>query len=213
LKPRIVLVTDPAYGDKAVVQVILAAAEVLPIGVLAVQLRDTTRTPDVRRAFAFRLRDVTRAVRLPLLVNGDLELARDVCADGLHLGFAATQKTSVADARRVLGRDTFVSLAAHSDKDVIVAREARADAVLVSPIFAVRDKGPPRGVDAIARARAIAAQDMLVYALGGVGPAEAPACLDAGADGIAVIRALLAAEDPRGVALSLRQIFSARSLG
>ncbi len=212
MSPRVVLVTDPAYADDVIVCAVEAAASALPVGALAVQLRDKKRDPSSLRAFAMRLRAVTHNVGVHFVVNGDAHLARDVAADGVHLGVVAAQRTTVAEARAIMGAGAFVSLAAHTDEAVVKALEAYADAVLVSPIFAVHGKGPPRGLAAIARARTLASGDLLVYALGGIGTESARACVDAGADGIAVIRALLAVPDPASVARAFREILAAKSL-
>ena len=76
-----------------------------------------------------------------LVVNGDAGLARDVGADGVHLGGGAGDVGGGAVAR---GSPAWVSVAAHSDDDVTAARDGEgADAVLVSPVFATR---PPLAV-------------------------------------------------------------------
>ncbi len=161
------------------------------------QLRDRTRGREDRAAWARRLREVTLSLRVPLIVNGDVALAREVGADGVHFGGDATPVDVAAAA------GLWRSVAAHCDEDVVQARAAEVDAALVSPIFASSGKGAPRGVVALARAARIAEGKLAVVALGGVGTAEARACFEAGADGVAVIRALLCAARPGEVARGL----------
>ena len=108
----------------------------------------------------------------------------------------------VADARRVAAA-AWVSVAAHDDADVERARELGADAALVSPIFTTPGKGEARGEVALRHARAIAGGAMAVYALGGVDQSRAGLCRDAGADGVAVIRSLLASADPAAEARAI----------
>jgi thiamine-phosphate pyrophosphorylase len=194
--PRILLITDPAHEDDAIVRVVEAAVAALPHGTFAVQLRDKARPRASLAAFAARLRTVTRpggAPRAQLVVNGDVEIARDVGADGVHLG---TNASRVEAARRILGPHAFVSLAAHDDAELRAALDAGASAALVSPIFATPGKGTPRGVDALRSARSIVRDSpdgagFAIYALGGVDEGNAAACIAAGADGVALIRALL----------------------
>jgi len=131
-----------------------------------------------------------------LVINSDVDLAREIGADGVHL-----PKGGVAAARAVLPR-AWISLAAHDDDDVRRAVSEGADAALVSPIFATPGKGPPRGLEAIRAARAIAPQ-LAIYALGGVDESNAAACRAAGATGVAVIRALFDAPDPAAAARAL----------
>jgi len=80
--------------------------------------------------------------------------------------------------------------------------------VLVSPIYLVPGKGAPRGVGAIAAARRTKKR---VYALGGITPYNVQMC--AAAHGVAVIRALLAADDPAKVALELAKPFTPAAEG
>lgn len=112
---------------------------------------------------------------------------------GIHLGGSA--RVELEAKRAELGPDAWISVPAHSDDDVVRARDEGATAVYVSPIFETPGKGPPRGLDAIRRARELAGP-MRVYALGGIDVGSAKACIDAGADGVAVIRAVVAARDP-----------------
>src|ERR1700681_3735843 len=97
--PRIILVTDPTFGDDFIVRQIILAGNAVPAGWLSVQLRDKRRPRVGLRLFASRLRLVTRAVGASLVVNGDASVARDVGADGIHLGRGAT----VSAARQTLG--------------------------------------------------------------------------------------------------------------
>jgi thiamine-phosphate pyrophosphorylase len=189
--PRVVLVTDPRYTLDHTSRVIRWTAAALGPGRLLVQLRDKTSGEQVLVDAARTLRQVTREAQAVFVVNGSVAVARVVGADGVHLPAVA----SLADARAALGERAFLTTAAHGDDDVRAAVAAGANAALVSPIFTTPGKGPARGVAAIATARAIVdasrrTPSLLVYALGGVTPGNAAACYEAGADGVAVIRAL-----------------------
>jgi thiamine-phosphate pyrophosphorylase len=208
--PRVILVTDPTFADDVIVRCVRMAAGAMPEGWLSVQLRDKRRPFVSLRVFASRLRLVTAAVGASLVINRHSALARDVGADGVHLGRDAT---TVSEARAICGAGVWISVAAHSDDDVSAAVEAGADAVLVSPVFSTRvpslaaDPGDGsklgRGVGALGSACAIAGGRLAVYALGGVTAGNARACMGAGANGIAVIRALLNSAEPARAARAL----------
>ena len=199
--PKVILITDPRYSKEHIAAAIEATAAALEPEALLVQLRDKEADPAALLEHALLLRAVTRASRAAFTVNGDAALARAASADGVHLG---GRRPDVAAARALLGRDAWISVAAHDDDDVRDALAVSATAVLVSPIFATPEKGAPRGVAAIAAARRIASQgELLVYALGGIDARRAAACLHAGADGVAVIRALLDPPDTRVSATAL----------
>jgi acyl carrier protein len=205
VSPRVVLVTEPRYALEHTARIVRWAAEALGEARLAVQLRDKASS-DAELAVAARaLRDVTREAGALLVINGHEELAHAVGADGVHLPSSdAPLALRVAAVRARLGEHAFVSTAAHTDAEVLAASRAGATAALVSPIFATPGKGPARGVAAIASARSLVdaarrAPSLLVFALGGVTPENAVACGRAGADGVAVIRALYDATGEAGV--------------
>jgi thiamine-phosphate pyrophosphorylase len=201
-RPRVILVTDRAFGDDGIERTVRFAGAVLS-SALCVQLRDRVRSRTSLRLFAARLRMVTRSVGASFVLNGDPGVARDVGADGVHLGRDAP---SVAEARAILGAAAWISVSAHTDADVARARSDGAAAVLVSPIFPTRPPSPyapsksPRGLAALRSARVVAGPALAVYGLGGVTVANAGACARAGADGVAVLRELLASDDPRRAA-------------
>lgn len=195
--PRVLLITDPSYPDDTVLRVVAPAARALPPGTFAVQLRDKER-PD-RAAWASRLRMVTRELGVPLLVNGDASLARAVGAEGVHF------PSDASDSAIEEARDLWRSVAAHDDAAVTRARGLGVDAVLVSPIYATPGKGPARGTDALSRAVVLAGGELAVIALGGVSVSNVAQCAEAGADGVAVIRALLEASRPEEVARVLKR--------
>src|ERR1700685_1151530 len=98
--PRLIMVTDPVFGDDAIVRCVEVVAGALPPGWLILQLADKQRALVSLRVFASRLRLVTRAAGAALVINGDARLARDVGADGVHLGRDAG---SVSEARSLCG--------------------------------------------------------------------------------------------------------------
>ena len=204
IRPRVVLVTDPSYGDDMIVRCVERAGASLPPVAVAVQLRDKARGLGSFRLFASRLRVVARSVGASLVVNGRPEVARDIGADGVHLGAGAE---SVDRVRSVLP-GAWVSVATHSDDDVRRAVDEGADAVVVSPIFSSRPPGigsttkEGRGLTALRSARAIAG-GAIVIALGGVDANNAVACGAAGAHAVAVMKALLGSASPERVARAI----------
>lgn len=188
--PRVVVITDPSFGDDALVERIDAALAGAPAGTVAVQLRDKARDGAAVYALAVRLREVTARYGAGLVVNDRLDVALAVGADGVHLGGGAV---AVGDARALLGEGAWISVAAHAVEEVVAAAREGADAVLVSPVFATPGKGEGRGVAAIAEARGAVGGGVEVIALGGVNEGNAGECVAAGAGGVAVVRAVLGA--------------------
>jgi thiamine-phosphate pyrophosphorylase len=127
-------------------------------------------------------------------VNDRLDLAVLLGADGVHLGEASV---TAADARRVVGPAAFISRACHEPHGVL---EPGVDAWVLSPIFGVRKGRAALGAAALTRLRdrcraaGQGATAPLVLALGGVTAPVAKAALRAGADGVAVIGAVLSSD-------------------
>lgn len=197
----IVLLTDPAKSDVELSRIVCSVVSAVPAGKLAVIVRDKSRDDVDVLPLAQELRTVTRDAGQLLLVHRDhLRLAYEVGADGVH------DPTPNLDARlHKEGAPTaIVSVPAHSDADIVHAATHGADWILVSPIFATPGKGTPRGLDAIRSAAGLAATwGPKVLALGGVDASNAADCMRAGADGVAVIRSILRAEDPAAAVRSL----------
>lgn len=191
---RLLLISDPRWSEERIAAVVEQAARAVPG--FAVQLRDRSdRSDDELLPFAMRLREITSRHGAMLIVNRRFDLGRRVGAEGVHAPVSETE--AEAETARM-----WRSAPAHSDEDVRRARDAGLDAVLVSPIFEVPGKGLARGLGAIRTACALA-PELQVLALGGVSMGNAARCVEAGASGVAVIRALLDAADPAGAARAL----------
>lgn len=190
----LILVTDPRYDDARIERVVEAAAGVPGF---CVQLRDrSARSDDDLLRLATRLRALTARAGAVFLVNRRVALARRVYADGVHA------PASELDAKGFVWN----SAPAHDAKQLHDARIAGAACALVSPIFATPGEGKaaPRGLGAIRSARALE-PDLLIAALGGVDETNAASCREAGAHAVAVVRALMEADDPARVADCLAQ--------
>jgi thiamine-phosphate pyrophosphorylase len=205
--PDVVVITDPAWSDDDLAERTQSLLGAVPHSSVGIQIRDKTRSARAVLALAERLKRVCLDFGAPLYVNDRLDIALALGADGVHLG---GDSVDVADARRLVGPVAFVSTVAHASEDVARAVRSGATAALVSPIFDTPGKGAPRGTSFITDARSHS-RTLRLYALGGVDPGNASACVSAGADGVAVIRAVWQAEDPGAAACAL--VDAVRSVG
>lgn len=198
--PHLYLITDRRVAAgrplASVVEAALAGAWRVPPPPggwhLAVQLRDKDLGGAALYALASDLRRVTAAAGAALFVNGRLDVALAVGADGVHLGAGALDAKTV----RRLAPDLRVGMSTHAPNEVRAAAAAGADFVVFGPVFETPSKQGlllPRGAEALTAA---AAGGVPVLALGGLDVTNAGACLEAGAKGLAVIRAVLGAPDP-----------------
>jgi thiamine-phosphate diphosphorylase len=218
--PKITLVTERAFGLARTLDVIRQAALALGPRRLLVQYRDKVASPEERKARFSSLQEVARAVDARLIVNGSPAEATAFRADGVHVPMAsAGQVDLLRQAVALFGQDAYVTTTAHTDDDVLRAAELGAHAIFVSPVFSTPGKGAPCGVAALASARRVVSASgggrirPRIIALGGVTPNAVVHCVQAGADGIAVIRALYEASDPGRCALALAAPFAPLARG
>jgi len=199
------LVTGASHSAGRTTPEIVAAA--IDGGVDIVQLRDKDRSVRERFAVGRKLRELTRAAGVPLLVNDRADLAQAIDADGVHLG---DDDLPVDVARDLLGDDAIIGRSASFVEDARAAEQAGADYLGVGAVYATGSKadidddesgiGPER-VAAIADAVSIP-----VVGIGGITADNAGPVIEAGADGVAVISAITAAEDPAAATRRLGEI-------
>ena len=190
--PFLYLVTDNRLaGRRGIDEVVRMALEG---GVTCVQLRDKTLGREALAAQASVLKDICHERGIPLIVNDDVEVAKLVGADGVHLG---QSDVSVAQARDVLGDEAIVGLSVETLEQAREAARLDVNYLAASPVFATPtkiDTAEPLGLIGLRAIRAITEKPLV--AIGGINIENARAVLEAGADGLAVISALVAALDP-----------------
>jgi len=194
--PRLYLVTDRRQTAgrplAAVVAQALGAVRAgrIPASAVAVQLREKDLPGRELFALATALRAVTRAAGVRLFVNDRIDVAQSVGADGVHLGGGALEVTDV-DA---IAPGLAIAVSTHSPDELRPLQgDRRVNFAQFGPIYDTPSKrpyGPPLGLDRL-RAAVTAAAGMPIIAVGGIDRASARACIDAGASGVALIRAVL----------------------
>jgi thiamine-phosphate diphosphorylase len=167
---------DPA----SVLEPLLAA------GLPSVQLRGKAYSTRELVEAGAPLRDAVRAAGARFVVNGDLDAARELDADGLQL---PVQGPSLAHARRELGSGVAIGASCHDLREVVAARSA--DWVLLSPVFPTRSKPGAAELGLGAFRDLVAITEAPVYGLGGISRDNYEDCFGAGAAGVAAIRAFL----------------------
>jgi thiamine-phosphate pyrophosphorylase len=139
------------------------------------------------------LREKAAHAGVTFLVNDRCDLAMAIDADGVHLG---QHDLPVSYARKLLGPDKLVGLSTHNESQVRAAADLPIDYLAFGPVFPPRSKtdhDPVVGLSALADARPLTTRPL--FAIGGIARDEVRAVIQAGADGIAVISAVLSAPD------------------
>ena len=188
--PRLYLVTDARLPDAELLARVAAAATA---GVTLVQLRDKAADTARRTDLARRLIAILAPHGIPLIVNDDVQAALASGAAGVHLG---QSDMAAAAARHRLGPAAIIGLSLERLDDVAAVDPALIDYVAASPVFSTATKpdiAPPLGLAGVSRPAC--PDNPPLVGIGGIDVSNAAAVIHAGADGIAVVSAILGAED------------------
>ena len=142
-----------------------------------------------------------------IVINDRADIALAVGADGVHLG---QDDLSAEAARRLLGEGAIIGFSTHSVAQAIEAARMPVDYIAIGPVFATVSKERPDpvvGLEGVRRVRKALGDKMLV-AIGGVNMENARSVIDAGADSVAVISALLATQDPAEITSRVRRFLA-----
>jgi thiamine-phosphate pyrophosphorylase len=192
--PRLYPIVDAGVLRQHGLDATQFAEELKAAGVGLLQYRDKTGgSREVLRA-ASSIRAVFAGVACRLILNDRADLAALAGWDGVHVGQG---DLSPEDARRVIGAGRLVGVSTHTDNQVRIAEASCADYVAVGPVFATTtklDAEPVIGLEGVRRTRLLTGKPLV--AIGGITRENARSVIDAGADSVAVISALLHREEP-----------------
>lgn len=208
------LVTDstPAIlGDRDLAQVVEAA---LRGGVTCVQYRDKLGEHAAVVATARKLHVLTRRYGVPLLINDRVDVAVEVGCEGIHIG---QDDMNVHEARKLVGNDKIIGVTASNADEAIRACEDGADYLGLGTVFSTATKKDtksiigPSGVRTILKAMVEAGHGAVpTVCIGGINNdnaakvlAQSSAAPAKSLDGVAVVSAIIAAEDPAEAARCL----------
>ena len=165
-------------------------------GARVVQLREKHLTPREFYAEVSEALRVAREFGARLVVNDRADVALAAGADGVHLG---QDDMPPAAARALLGEGKVVGFSTHSVEQAVEAARLPVDYIAIGPVFSTMSKENPDpvvGLEGVRRVRAAVGAAVKLVAIGGITLESAPSVLEAGADSVAVIGALIGPSDP-----------------
>ncbi|MGA2698538.1 MAG: thiamine phosphate synthase [Methanoregula sp.] len=172
-------------------------------GADAIQLRDKCCSMrDLCRA-GREIREITKASGTLFIVNDRLDIALACGADGVHLG-QGDLKVDVA--RQIAPRPFIIGISAGMVAEAVAAEEAGVDYVVLSPVFSTTSKdnaGPGQGLFVLREMKE--SVSIPVLAIGGISRDNVSSVIRAGADGVAVISAVVGQPDITAAARDLKE--------
>jgi thiamine-phosphate pyrophosphorylase len=204
------VLADPAVARGKPLDTLVAAAA--RGGATLTQLRDKVGTTERLVAEALAIKQALRGFRVPLIVNDRADVVLAASADGIHLG---RDDLDPGTARRLLGPRAIIGVSIKSESDIAKLPIGAVDYAFIGGVFATGSKDnpdPPIGLAGLHRLRALLrarVPQLPVGAIAGINEENAAAVIGAGAEGIAVISAVIAAAEPEAAARRLRALVDA----
>jgi thiamine-phosphate pyrophosphorylase len=191
---------DAAMGRDLTVLV----SEAVAGGVTCVQLRAKHMNGGPFLLLAERLTALLNPKNIPLIINDRVDVAAAGKCQGVHLG---QDDLPVSAAREILGKKAVIGVSVNTVEEARTAEKEGADYLGAGPVFTTSSKEtslPVLGTGGLILLRHQV--NIPVLAIGGIDSRNAPGVFNAGADGIAVISAILGPEETRAAAYKLARI-------
>jgi thiamine-phosphate pyrophosphorylase len=187
------IILDPSIcPTRPLIEVLTAAADA---GASLFQYRNKTASMKDAYVEALALRQTAANADVCFIVNDRCDLAMAVDADGVHLGQG---DLPLGLARKIMGADKLIGISTHSAEQVQEATAGKPDYLGFGPIFkpgSKQDHDPVVGLEGLRAMRSLTS--IPVFAIGGIQFDRVGAIITAGANGVAVISAILTATDIR----------------
>uniref|UniRef100_UPI00307FF475 thiamine phosphate synthase n=1 Tax=Acidaminococcus fermentans TaxID=905 RepID=UPI00307FF475 len=139
-----------------------------------------------------KVRKLCRKYQVPFLVDDNVEAARILEADGVHLG---QEDDAIEKARSVLGPEAIIGISAHNLEEALKAQASGADYLGVGALYPTGSKKDASLLAPGMLEKIVQAVKIPVVGIGGIHEAQLDQVLDQGAAGCAMISAILGAED------------------
>lgn len=173
-------------------------------GVSMVQLREKNCSSKDFYRQAVAIKACLKPYHIPLIINDRLDIALACDAEGLHIG---QSDLPYEVARRILGKNKIIGLSVENVQDALDANKLDVDYIGISPVFSTPTKTDTAKELGLAGIREISLLSKHPsVGIGGINPDNAGKIIQGGADGIAVVSAIMSAADPRLAASRLSDI-------
>lgn len=177
--------------------------EALKGGATFVQLREKDLPEEEFYQEALEIQQLCRQYGVPFVLDDDVELAKRVNADGVHVGQSDMEAGNV---RAILGEDKILGVSAQTVEQAVLAQQRGADYLGVGAVFHTDSKADAKPVSYETLKAICQAVTIPVVAIGGIGQGNVKELAGSGICGVAVISAIFAAEDIREATARLKAL-------
>ena len=171
-------------------------------GASFVQLREKNLDEQNFLREAVELKKLCAERGVPFVVNDNVMIAKEVCADGVHVG---QSDMACLEARRILGPDSIIGVSAQTVEQAVLAEKQGADYLGVGAVFATGSKADAESVPIETLKAICAAVKIPVVAIGGINADNVHQLKGSGIAGVSVISAIFANDDIRSATKKLAE--------
>ena len=175
--------------------------ESLDGGVTMIQLREKSLDEGKFLEEAKELQALCRERHVPFIVNDNVDIAKAMDADGVHVG---QDDMAALDVRAKLGPDKLIGVSAHTVEEALLAEKQGADYLGVGAVFPTSSKSDVGEMSYETLKAICKAVSIPVVAIGGISGENVGKLADSGICGVAVISAIYAAKDVKAAAADLK---------
>lgn len=172
-------------------------------GATFIQLREKELSQEAFLEEAKEIKELCRKYQIPFVINDNVEIAREMDADGVHVGQSDMEAGNV---REVLGPDKIIGVSAQTVEQAVLAEQRGADYLGVGAVFPTGSKADAEDVPLETLKAICQAVSIPVIAIGGISTGNILKLAGSGICGIAVISAIFAKPDIRAAAAELRSL-------
>ena len=177
--------------------------EVLKNGATFLQIREKDLDETTFEQEAAELKAVCAEYHVPFVVNDSVEIAMDIDADGVHVGQSDIKGR---DIRAMIGLDKILGISAGTVEEAVAAEKAGADYIGVGAVFGTSTKKNARNLSIEKLQEISNSVSIPVVAIGGINAKNIESLAGSGVDGVAVVSAIFAAENPGEATANLLEL-------
>ena len=173
-------------------------------GSTMIQLREKELDREQTIEEALEIKSFLNAKNIPLIIDNDIEIAKRVGADGVHVG---QDDCPVSEARKLLGKDIIIGATAHNVSEAVKAEKDGADYLGVGAAFGSSTKADAKAIISLDEYKKITeAVSIPVVAIGGIDETNIMRLKGLGLSGFAVVSAIFARDDLRAAAERMKKL-------
>ena len=177
--------------------------DVLKNGATFLQIREKDLDEATFEQEAAELKNVCAEYHVPFVVNDSVEIAIDIDADGVHVGQSDIKGR---DIRAMIGPDKILGISAGTVEEAVAAEKAGADYIGVGAVFGTSTKKNARNLSVEKLQEISNSVSIPVVAIGGINAKNIESLAGSGVDGVAVVSAIFAAENPGEATANLLEL-------